>query len=132
MADRFPSAFIVSQTFLPIAISAETVLATTPAPNLPFTYAGVFLLWYIKLVVGASTTALTTIIRRGVGLGGTVMNIQFQDQGGIASAQEITRAGIWVDTQAAGTFQQYTLTTQQANGTATGQLHELAFMAFAL
>jgi hypothetical protein len=131
MGVRLPS--VASSTFVgPFpATNAETAILTTPPLNITQDFSQILLLASCNILAGASVTALVFRIRRGVGVGGTVVNANPWTVT-LAAAASGGLAEFYFDTPGAVAGQQYTLTCSQTGATGASTFNDGALLAFAL
>lgn len=131
MGVRFPS--VQTITFIgPLPANAtETVVLTTGPLIPPLDSAVVFLAWYVNISTGTGTTALPVFIRRGTTVAGSLVTSGNQSFTATAPAS-VSNSGVFFDTAAGFTAQQYSLTVIQSGATAAGTFREGALLAFVL
>src|SRR2546423_5725345 len=130
MGVRFPSVASTAILNSPIITTAETVIVTTPALNLPFDGAQVLLFIYCVITLTAGTSAFTPRLRRGTTTGGTLINVA---QAITVTASTTFEYSSWYpDSPGVVAEQQWSLTMTMTAAGANSTVQDVALVAMCL
>lgn len=130
MGVRFGSALAGPLVTTLPSSGAETLVCTTSVLVTPNDSAAIFLAYFLNLLVGTSTTALTLFLRRGATLTIPIITNSgiFQS---VTAGSTYMISGSYVDLAFSGASQ-YSLTVQGAGTTGASTVYDAALLAYIL
>lgn len=132
MGVRLPSVFAVVAAAIQTTAAAETVAVITPPINIPLDSAAILLYWWLDALANTGATSGLFRIRRGSGLGGTVLQLAPQPDTFYIAGAGGQRGGCYVDVPGNVAEIQYTLTFQNTGQSGNGQIRDGCLIAMVL
>lgn len=130
MGVRFGSALAgPAVTTLPSS-GAETIVCTTTILVTPTDSAPEFVTYFLNVLVGTGTTALTLFLRRGASLTSPLITVSGILQS-VTAGNTYMISGSYVDLASSGTTQ-YSLTVQGTGTTGASTVYDAAVLAYIL
>ena len=120
MAQLLYQNFSANAVAVTLTTTAETLIITSNAIDVPTGCGFALVLCSFELTVGASVTSLNYRCRRGNLVTGPQINVTLNDSGGIAAGANVVRTIAFVDTLPVEDLAQYSLTIAQAAATGNG------------
>jgi hypothetical protein len=130
MGFRLGSAYTNALTNAALATSAETIIATLPAINIPIDNALILFEWYFTVTIGTAGVTFTVRLRRSALVTGTLVNVAAAET--VVATNVKHFAGCYFDSPGISAEQQYVLTGQVGSASANSTLGDVALIAMCL